>query len=281
MILVTGATGVAGREVLAALSGHPVRALVRDPAKARALPPGAEAAIGDYADGASLRAALQGVTSAFLVTNRVTHDDDGAFLAAAREAGVRRVVKLSAASVTDAEAVDAITRWQRATEEALRASGLGWTVLRPRAFMSNTLAWTSEVRTGRTVRVLAPTGRNACVDPRDIAEVAALALTRDGHDRRAYTLTGPRPLTPVEQAAELASQLGRPVAVEELPAADARERWGRRHPGPVVEALIESASRQGRDAKVAVDPALPTLLARPARSYRTWVADHLDAFRAT
>lgn len=280
MIVVTGATGVMGRQVLAALAGHRVRALVRDPARLGAVPPQVDVAIGDYADSASLEAALKGVTSAFLVTNRVTHDDDGAFLKAARAAGVGRIVKLSAASVTDAAAADAITRWQRATEEAVRGSGMEWTLLRPRAFMSNTLAWAPEVRTGRTVRVLAPSGRNACVDPRDVAEVAALALTRDGHDRRAYTLTGPRPLTPAEQAAELASQLGREVVVEELSADDARERWARRHPPAVVEALIESASRQGRDAKVAVDPALPTLLGRPARTYRTWAADHLDAFRA-
>ncbi|MFZ3560631.1 NAD(P)H-binding protein [Streptomyces sp. BH055] len=280
MILVTGATGVVGRAVLSALSGCPVRALVRDPAKAGALPPRVEAVLGDYADGASLEAALKGVTSAFLVTNRITHDDDGAFLAAARAAGVRHVVKLSAASVADAEAVDAITRWQRAAEEAVRGSGLGWTLLRPRAFMSNTLAWAPEVRTGRTVRVMSPEGRNACVDPRDIAEVAALALTRDGHDGRAYTLTGPRPLAAAEQAAELAARLGRPVVVGELSAAEARERWARRHPSAVVEALIESASRQSRGVKATVDPAVPTLLARPARDYRTWVTDHLDAFRA-
>ncbi|MER5950749.1 NAD(P)H-binding protein [Streptomyces sp. NPDC001904] len=280
MILVTGAGGTVGREVVAALAGWPVRALVRDPARAGSLAGRAVVVAGDYGDPVSLGAALEGVTSAFLVTSRLGHDDDGAFVAAARAAGVRRVVKLSAAAVTDAGAVDAITRWQRAAEEAVCGSGLGWTLLRPRAFMSNTLAWAPQVQAGRAVRVLAASGRNACVDPRDIAEVAALALTGPGHEGRAYTLTGPQPLTPAEQVAELGAQLGRRLVVEELAPAAAREWLARRHPGPVVEALLHSAARQGRQAKAVVEPTVPRLLGREARSYRAWVADHLEAFRA-
>ncbi|MEV1025768.1 NAD(P)H-binding protein [Streptomyces sp. NPDC050264] len=279
MILVTGASGTMGREVVRALTGHRVRVLVRDPARLREVPAHVQVVRGDYGDSASLIPALTGVSSAFLVTNRVTHEDDAAFVGAARACGVGHVVKLSAAAVTDSGADDLITRWQRGTELLLRGSGLGWTLLRPRAFMSNTLSWAPSVRTGRAVRTLFVTARNACVDPRDVAEVAARALTGEGHAGRAYTLTGPRALTPTEQAAELGRQLGRQLAVEELSLDAARTQLRRRHPPAVVEALIDSACRQREETKAAVSPTVAELLGRPARSYTEWVGDHLGAFR--
>jgi uncharacterized protein YbjT (DUF2867 family) len=116
--------------------------------------------------------------------------DDERFVAA-RSAGIRHVVKLSAAMVEDPGADDAITRWQRSCEEVLRGSGLRWTFLRPRSFMSNTLSWAASVRAQRVVRALYATSRNACVDPRDVAEVASPALTGDGHEDRSHVLTGP------------------------------------------------------------------------------------------
>jgi uncharacterized protein YbjT (DUF2867 family) len=223
MILVTGASGTVGREVARSIPADlRVRLLARDPARVAGIAPAAETVRGDYSDPLSLARALEGVQVAFLVTNRVDGDDDARFVEAARLAGTQRVVKLSAAAVLDAGADDAITRWQRATEELLRGSGLGWTLLRPRAFMSNALAWAPSVRTKGVVRALYGTSANACVDPRDVARVAVHALTEDGHMGKAYTLTGPEAITAVEQTAQLSELLEVPLRFEELPLDKAR-----------------------------------------------------------
>ncbi|MEW2418655.1 NAD(P)H-binding protein [Streptomyces sp. NPDC046866] len=278
MILVTGATGTVGREVLRLLPADlRVRVMARVPARVGHAPAGAETVHGDYADPRSLAAALAGVRSVFLVTADLRRDDGG-FLRLARSAGVRHVVKLSAAAVEDPGADDAVTRWQRGNEELLRASGMEWTLLRPRSFMSNALSWAGSVRSGQVVRALYGDSANSCVDPRDLAEVAAGALTGRIPACAAHTLTGPQALTAVEQTARLAELLGRPLRFEELGPDRARAALARRHPDAVVRALLHSAERQRAGAKSRVDDTLPRLLGRPARSFRTWAADHLDAF---
>ncbi|MFE1250821.1 NAD(P)H-binding protein [Streptomyces sp. NPDC058766] len=279
MILVTGATGTVGRALLRRLPvGVRVRVMARDPGRVPATRPEVETVAGDYADARSLDRALSGVRTAFLVTTAVGGRDDERFLRAASGAGVRRVVKLSAAAVLDDRADDLITRWQRASEEALRGSGLEWTLLRPRAFMSNSLSWAASVRSEGVVRALNGTAASTVVDPRDIARAAVRVLTEEGHGGRAYTLTGPEAITPVEQTRQLGRLLGVPLRFEELSREEARAGLGRRYPEPVVEALLASAERQRAGAKAGVDAALPSLTGRQAGVFRQWARDHLDAF---
>lgn len=281
MILVTGATGTVGREVVRRLPEHaPVRIMARDPARVTDAGRAVQTVAARYGDPRSLERALSGVLTAFLVTNRVAGDDDARFLRAARSAGVRRVVKLSAAAVTDRGADDLITRWQRANEGLLRSSGMEWTFLRPRAFMSNTLSWAETIRSEGVVRALHGTSANACVDPRDIAEAAVRVLTEDGHAGRAYTLTGPAPITAVEQTRRLARLLGVPLRFEELSPHEARAALAVRYPAPVVEALLESAERGRVGAKAGVEPAVRELTGRSAGTFHDWAEDHLAAFAA-
>ncbi|MEU6812090.1 NAD(P)H-binding protein [Streptomyces sp. NPDC046831] len=280
MILLTGATGTVGRLVARRLGGVArLRLLTRDPRRVAA-PAGAEVVAGDFADPHSLARALTEVESALLVTVdplAPVHDEN--FLAAARAAGVAHVVKLSALAVADPGATDLITAWQRASEQLLRDAGLSWTVLRPRAFMSNTLGWARSVREEGVVR--APDGDvvNATVDPRDVADVAAAALLDpDGHAGRILPLTGPEAISPRHQTAVLADVLQRPVRFEALTPAEAHAALRARYPAPLADALSESAARARSGAKAHVDATVERVLGRPARSYRQWAGDHATAF---
>ncbi|MEU0163342.1 SDR family oxidoreductase [Streptomyces sp. NPDC006261] len=279
MILVTGATGTVGREVLNRLPADAaVRVFARNPVAVLEAACRAEVVPGGYEDPAALGNALRGVRSAFLVTSRIGGDQDARFIEAARSAGVGHVVKLSAAAVEDPLADGLITRWQRESEDLLRGSGMAWTLLRPRSFMSNTLSWASSMQKAQVVRSLYGASPNSCVDPRDIADVAVRALLEPGHEGRAYTLTGPRPVTAVEQTAQLSELLGRPLRFEELEPDQARALWSARHPAPVVEALLHSARRQRDGAKAQVTGTVAELTGRPARSFREWAGAHLPAF---
>jgi uncharacterized protein YbjT (DUF2867 family) len=284
VILLTGATGTIGGQVARRLpGGEPVRLLTRDPRRAAGLAgPHTEVVGGDFDDRAGLLRALTGVRSALLVTvNPLTHAHDENFLTAARAAGVRHVVKLTTLSVADADATDLVTEWQRENERLLRASGLAWTLLRPRAFMSNTLGWARSVREQGVVRALHGGTQVAAVDPRDIADVAVRALTdTEGHEGRAYPLSGPDAVSPVRQTEILAELLERSLDFVELTMDQALSGLLARYPAEVARALVESAVR-GRDrTKAQVEPTVADVLGRPAHGYRNWAADHLDAFRA-
>ncbi|MFJ8001781.1 NAD(P)H-binding protein [Streptomyces sp. NPDC096310] len=281
MILLTGVTGTVGRLVAERLTtAEPVRLLSRDPRRAAALAgPGTEVVGGDFADPASLAAALTGVRAAFLVTaDPLAPAHDEHFVTAARRAGVSHVVKLSASAVAEPDADDLITRWQRGAEDLLRASGLAWTFLRPRAFMSNTLGWARSVRDEGVVCAFRGTAPHATVDPRDIAEVAALALTGAVLPGRAHPLTGPAAISAAEQVAVVSGLLRRPLRLVELTRDQAYEGLLARWPRPVADALLAGADRRGWGARARVEPAVRTLLGRPARPYRLWARDHLAAF---
>ncbi|MEV4439175.1 NAD(P)H-binding protein [Streptomyces sp. NPDC049577] len=281
-ILITGASGTIGRATarLLAGAGHAVRLLGRDPARLPDLGPLGEPVTGDFADPAGLRAALAGIEKVLVITRDPRLPEyDANIVDAARAAGVRHLVKLSALAVTDDGAEDFLTRWQRAAEERVRACGLDWTMLRPRSFMSNTLSWADGVRSAGLVRAWPADAPNACVDPRDVAAVAALVLTGDGHAGQAYALTGPEALTARQQTAALGAALGRELAFQELTGDQVYAATERRYGPQVAAALRESGERQLRGAKGHVEPAVERLLGRPARSYGTWARDHAGLFR--
>lgn len=279
MIVVTGATGAVGSEVVAAL--HPthtgrIRALTRNPDAL--FPDGVEKVVADLGS-SDLAPALDGVDAVFLLTDglRIAEHDRRVAIAAVR-AGVRRIVKLSALSVGHGS-TDPITTWHRIGEDAIRDTGLAWTFLRPTGFMSNALNWAPTVAAHQAVHAPYATGRTAVVDPADIGAVAAACLTEDGHDEMVYELAGPDPLTPPDQVAILSRVLGRNLAYVEADPADVLTQmvsYGM--PAELAHAVIEllRSSQEPFNSEPTGDIAAVTGL--PPRSFADWAENHRDAF---
>ncbi|WP_235994673.1 SDR family oxidoreductase [Nonomuraea montanisoli] len=211
-ILITGATGTVSSAVLDALPGKDgVRVLVRDPAKA---PTGYEVAVGDLDDPATLTDAFDGVETLWLLTAMGPQAPHASMNAvwAARQAGVRHVVRMSAIGA----AHDAPTRNGRLhalSDTELQASGLGWTVIRPAFFMQNLFGSVS----GDTLYGGTGQGRLGLIDVRDIGEFAATVLTDPRpHTGKVYTLTGPASISLGEAAEQLAEVYGRSIAYHSL-----------------------------------------------------------------
>ncbi|MFF1307140.1 NAD(P)H-binding protein [Streptomyces sp. NPDC058307] len=276
MILVTGATGTIGSDVVRRLvaRGEKVRALTRDPGGAQ-LPPGVEAVRGHHRDLDSVAAAMAGADAAFLVGvfGPEDADSDGGMVRAARAAGVRRVVKLSAISAGDPRTgLGGIAHGHG--EEAVRESGLEWVILRPSAFASNTLSWAEAIRSGEPAPNMLGVGRQGVVDPRDVAEVAVAALVDAGHVGRTYTLTGPETLSPQDQAAVLGEVLGGRVELRDLTPPQTRELlvasgWSEQ----AAQGLLRSVRFVAEGGNAVVTGDVEEVLGRPARTYREWARE--------
>ncbi|MFI6741029.1 NAD(P)H-binding protein [Nonomuraea sp. NPDC050451] len=275
MILVTGATGNVGSELVAALAsaGRPVRALVRDPR--RALPAGAEPVTGDLNQPESLAAALDGVQGLYLMPG---YANLPGLLARARDAGVRHVVLLSGGSAALEDLGNAVSRYMTLSERAVRESGLAWTFLRPRSFMSNALRWLPQLEAGDVVRVPFADVPVAAVDPYDIAAVAARALLGGEHEGRIHELTGSRALLPADQVAVLARVLGRDLRCEGLTNSQARAEMEADMPVEYVDAFFQFFV-DGTLDEATVHPTVEDVLGRPPRTFEQWAQDHADAFR--
>ncbi|MFD8495053.1 NAD(P)H-binding protein [Amycolatopsis sp. NPDC059657] len=280
MILVTGATGTIGSEVVRRLAarGEAVRALTRDPSRA---PAGVEAVAGDLDRPESLAPAVAGAETIFLLTrggpSAARHDL--AMVEAARSAGVRKIVKLSSIGldVLDESEVD----WHREGERAVRDSGLVWTMLRPSAFASNTLRWAAPIRDGKPIPNLTADAAQGVVDPRDVAEVAADALVSPRHEGKVYSLTGPELLTTADQAAQLGAAIGTALTTIDVPIGSVRAQLlASGMDTAFADATITGLEiiRSGRNAVLA--DGVERALGRPPGSFKTWAIDHATAFSA-
>jgi uncharacterized protein YbjT (DUF2867 family) len=216
MILVTGAGGSNGSELIKQLyaTGASVRAMVRKRRdhKNDALP-GVEFVTADFDDLASINRALEGVQSAFLVTNSSerTETQQLCFVEAARAAGLRHIVYLSQLHATKESPVRFL-RYHAVVEEAISASGMTFTNLRPNLYMQGLLGFRSSIISEGRFFAAAGDSRVSIVDVRDIAAVAATALTKSGHEGKTYDVTGPEALTHAEMASQLSETLGRHIS---------------------------------------------------------------------
>ena len=283
-VLVTGATGSVGSGVVRELRerGVSVRALVRNPNEAAAtLGREIELAVGDFSDPGSIRRALDGVEHVFLacgnVPNQVEYETDA--IDAARAAGVRRIVKLSAFGAEVGSPL-AFWDWHGRIEEHLRAPGVPAVVLRPSFYMANLLGAAEGVRHEGALFAPAEGARISMIDPRDVAAVAAVALTTDGHEGQTYVLTGPDAIAYGRIAEELSAVTGRRIRFVAVPDEAARQALvGAGMPGFVAEQIVTLFGVLRQGAQERTTGAVRALTGRGPRAFAEFARDHVGLFR--
>jgi uncharacterized protein YbjT (DUF2867 family) len=279
-ILVTGATGRIGRQVVSQLltTDARVRALTRNPDSAR-LPPEVEIVRGDLTAPEGLEECLDGVDAVFLVWTAPA----GAVPAAVDRIAMhaRRIVFLSSPHKTPHpffQQPNPAAAMHAEIERLIEASGLRWTFLRPGMFAANALLWWApQIRSGDVVRWPYATAPTAPIDQQDIAAVAVRTLMEDGHDGAEYVLTGPQSLSQLEQVATIGNVIGRALRYEEMSPEEVRREW--LAPAAVVDMLLNAwAAAIGQPAFVT--STVEEITGRPARTFRDWVTAHVAEFQA-
>lgn len=284
MIVVTGATGNIGRELIRLLGEQDatVRALSRNPPRAEEERVGLEWVKADLAERGRLPEIFDGADRLFLLTGNV----EGMVplqknaIMAAEEAEIRHVLKVSALGASD-HSKSVIGVWHYNVERVLRSADLAWTILRPHVFMQNLLDQRSSIRSEG--RICSPSGEAQIpmIDTRDIAAVAAAILAEpDTHAGKRHTLTGPEAISHREATAVLSRVLGRSLTY--VPETD-DEAWTRLReaglPAWLIGARLALAGyqRQGGGTDILTDT-VEQITGRPARGFEEFARDHAASF---
>lgn len=270
-ILVTGATGTIGRHVVDQLvnKGEQVRALTRNPAKAN-LPDEVEVIKGNLNSAETLKGAFKGVKGLFLIISsdeyQANLQTDPKLIELAEGAGVKRVSVL-------------VGYEEGAVEEALKNSGMEWTLIKPGEFMANVLVdWQESIRLDGVVREPFGNALSARVHEADIAAVAVTSLIENGHHRQSYLLTGPEVLSRIEAVRTISEGIGKEIKFEEMSENEARQSW--RDQG-YEEGDIEFFVLMGKNPPEEGHTVLPTIqqvTGRPAKTFAEWVFEHKGEF---
>lgn len=282
-ILVTGATGTVGSAVVKALAGttHRVRVAARGEKAAALQRAGLETVEMDFRRPESIKAALKDVDRAFLLTALTPDMADlgSAFVAAAKQAGVKHIVRLSGAGA-ETKAIG-LARWHRQVEEALEASGMAYTFVRPTSFMQNYANFLAQsIKSQGAYYLPHGNGKVAMVDARDVAAVAAKALAEDGHEGQAYTVTGPVAISDNEVAQVLSDILGRPITYVDVPEEAAHSNMvGMGMPEVLASAMVELYRIERAGYVSTVSPVVELVTGRPARTFAEFAKDYAAAFR--
>jgi uncharacterized protein YbjT (DUF2867 family) len=279
-VLITGATGDVGSKVVQQLleRGERPRVFVRDPAKARFLfGEKMDIFVGDLADAASMRVALDRVNAMFLVNSgpRIPILDD---LAArvAKDAGVKHLVKLSSLDVEQSLTLGA---WHEKGEAAVQASGVPFTFLRPSGFMSNLMAWSHSIQTEGVVRSSTGNGKRPFIHSRDIASVAVHVLTTGRFVGEALPLTGPEPLSFAEITERIGAAIGKKLRFEPISDEEAGRRFAASGASPEETVAHIELWRAIRERRLAtVTDGVKQVLGREPIGLDQWILENKAAF---
>jgi uncharacterized protein YbjT (DUF2867 family) len=284
MILVTGATGTNGRELIRQLLGvgERVRALVRDVPKAAAVfGSGVQLVEGDLDVPATLPGALEGIDRVFLlaaVDPRMT-EMCANLIVAAKDAGIRQVVRFSGMGA-DVNANSEILRMHANADNLLRDSGLNHTILQPNSFMQNLLWSARTIREQSAIFLPLRDARLSLVDVRDLASVAVRVLTEAGHEGKTYILTGPEALSVEEMAAAIGKVIGKPLQYVDVSPAVAEKSMLDGGLGPWrAAAVTEIYMEFSRGGYADVTDVVARVTGRAPRTFADFVQDHASSFR--
>jgi uncharacterized protein YbjT (DUF2867 family) len=283
MILITGASGSVGKTVLAevARSGQKHRALYHSKEEATRAPAGTDTVIADFADKASLAAALRGVASVYLVCSPIPDlvQLESNAIEVCEAAGVRRVVLNSALGAEDYP--KSFPGWHRKVEDKLKATKMAYCILRPNSFMQNVLAYFApSIRTQGAFYSSMGTARTSYLDVRDIAVVAARALLGGEHDGQTYELNGPEALTYAEVAEKISKHAKISAKYVNVPVeAQRKAMLDQGMPEWQVTALLELQEYYTNGNGGVVDGLLERLLGRPPVRMDAFLEEYAGEFR--
>ena len=284
MILITGASGTVGREVLNAVrrTGQPHRAMYRSKEDAAKAPSGTETVLADFADKSSLAAALRGAESVYLVCSPIPDlpQLEGNVIDAAQPAGVRRIVLNSALGAGDYP--KSFPAWHRKVEDKLTATKLAYCILRPNSFLQNIVAfYAPTIRSQGAFYAGMGSARVSYLDVRDIAAVAAKALQGGEHDGKTYELNGPEAVTFAEVAEQITKQTGAAAKYVDIPEeAQRKAMLDQGMPEWQVTALLDLQAYYTGGKGGATDGLLARLLGREPITLNKFLAENAAEFRS-
>ena len=280
MILITGASGNVGSEVLrqAAAAGLQVRAAYQSADKAKAAPPGVATVLMDYSQPETVRAALRDIERVFLVGPPAANvaEMEANLVREAKRSETRHIVKLSAMGGRKAT----FPSLHRDSEENIEASGIAYTFLRPNGFMQNFVNFNAPtIKSQNAFYAAQGNGAVSHSDIRDIGAAAVKVLAGTGHERKAYTLTGPEALTNSQIAEKLSRATGRQIQYVDLPPSDMKKALlGAGVPEWSADALLNLQAHYKAGGASLVDPTLEQLIERKAISFDQFARDYASAF---
>jgi len=284
LILVSGATGTVGSEVVRQLAtkGAKVRACCHSPEKAEKIKaPDVEIVEMNYSRPETVSKAFEGAEKLFLLTPVVENmvEVTGQLVEEAKKAGVKHIVKLSVFNAGEEPSVR-ILEWHKEAEALVQGSGIPYTILRSNFFMQNFLMMAQPIKEHSLVAMPIGQGKISAIDVRDIGEVAAYILTGEEHAGKTYSLTGAEAFSG-SQAAEVFSRvLEKQINFVDAPEDEARKGMqGMQFPEWLIEALLEFYRIIKQDRLAPVTSTVEEILGKKPLPFEQFVKDHADAFR--
>ena len=283
-ILVTAATSNVGREVVKKLANQnvKVKAAVRSLSRGKNLPSNVELVEFDLDRAATVEAAFVGVDKAFFMTPLVPNlvDWDATCLEAAKQAGVKQIVKLSVMGAgTEPDML--LGNSHRESEKLIEASGINYTFLRPNSFFQNYIIYTGEtIKSQNAFFLPLGEGKLSLIDIRDVATVATVVLTENGHEKKAYQITGAEAISNAEVANILSQLLARTITYRDIPEETARQAMQENGiPDRQIDMVLGLYARQKLGNYAVMTPTFSEITGKKPISFPQFAREYIDFFQ--